>query len=99
VQIASVTGKDNFKNFLRDLSIGSNFHNVEKIAFVGDADDDAEYTFKSIKGSFKSAIKELGNSCFDVHNNMIDIFSEDISLSNNVIIRNGTTLGIYNARQ
>jgi len=42
VQIASVTGKDNFKNFLRDLSIGSNFHNVEKIAFVGDADDDAD---------------------------------------------------------
>jgi len=56
VQVISVKGKDNFKNISSVLK-NSNFRNVEKIAFVRDADENAERAFRSIKDSIKSAIK------------------------------------------
>jgi hypothetical protein len=50
VDIRSSEGKDNFKNLMPGFKFATGFKNIEKIAVIRDADENAKDAFKSVTG-------------------------------------------------
>ncbi|MCA6070253.1 MAG: hypothetical protein LE180_03980 [Endomicrobium sp.] len=84
VQCIDVCGVDNFGNGFVTLSKQEKFRDVDKIAFIRDADKRAESALKSLKSSVRSA-------------NVRFINIDDISLANNNNVKdtNGVRCGVY----
>ncbi|UCH93823.1 MAG: hypothetical protein JSV88_26635 [Candidatus Aminicenantes bacterium] len=55
VDIRCSEGKDNFKNLMPGFKFVTGFKNIEKIAVIRDADENAKDAFKSVTGVLKKA--------------------------------------------